>query len=90
MVQGTTPTDIRTMTICQDGVSVNVTLWRDLADTPLEIGAYVEVNSCQVNSYQSQKQLNSTVKTTIKVSKNTCIILKLVFEHLFYFFETGN
>ncbi|XP_056004184.1 uncharacterized protein LOC125660194 [Ostrea edulis] len=60
-------TTIRTIYLEQDGNSIDLTLWRELASKDLATGQFLGVSHCLVNEWQGNKSLNSTRNSTIEV-----------------------
>lgn len=59
-------TKIRTLTLEENGQTMELTLWRELSEKDLKIGQYIEVTHCLVSEWLRKKSLNSTRNTTIK------------------------
>lgn len=54
----------------EHGQSVEVTLWRELADSSIKVKDFIEISHCIVSEWQKKKSLNTTRNSTIKVTYN--------------------
>lgn len=70
-------TKIRTLTLEENGQTMELTLWRELSEKDLKIGQYIEVTHCLVSEWLRKKSLNSTRNTTIKVTIDCYIQLHI-------------
>ena len=60
-------TKVRTLTIQEDEAKVELTLWREKTEEPINIGDFIEVSHCVVSEWMKKKTLNTTRNTIIKV-----------------------
>ncbi|XP_061193923.1 uncharacterized protein LOC133202166 [Saccostrea echinata] len=63
---GQKETKIRTITLEEHGNTMEVTLWRDLAESQLKVQDFVEICHCVVSEWQKKKSLNTTRNSLIK------------------------
>ncbi|XP_062600643.1 uncharacterized protein LOC134262282, partial [Saccostrea cucullata] len=59
-------TTIRTITLQDDGETIDVTLWREIAVEERRIGEFLRISHCLLNEWQGRKSLNSTRNTSIE------------------------
>lgn len=52
----------------EHGQSVEITLWRELADSQVKVKDFIEISHCVVSEWQKKKSLNTTRNSSIKVS----------------------
>lgn len=59
-------TTIRTITIEENRSTIEITLWRELAELAINIGDTLQITHCLLNEWQGTKALNTTRNTTIQ------------------------
>lgn len=67
---GQKETKIRTISLEEHGQSVQITPWRELADSSIKVEDFIEIGHCVVPEWQKKKSLNTTRNANIKVSYN--------------------
>lgn len=58
-------TTIRTIIIEENSSTIEITLWRELAELAINIGDTLQITHCLLNEWQGTKALNTTRNTTI-------------------------
>ena len=62
-------TPIKVLTLGDHAVEqdIEVTLWRELSETTVEVGSYIEISHCLIGEWQQRPNLSSTRNTVVKV-----------------------
>ncbi|XP_069140008.1 uncharacterized protein [Argopecten irradians] len=64
---GNDPTNIHTIRLCQDGEEIYISLWRDAAETKVNVGDYIEVTQCVTGEWNRAVVANTTRNTKVKL-----------------------